>query len=206
MQVTFVSGWSGLPCLYPRIASKADFIVPFFSHTKDEVVSTLHNGGDLLIAWSTGAHLVLDQLSLIGDKYSYIILIAPFIDFTSSVPVRVIKRMRSRLFREPQTTVSDFWKLCGGTQQCPSLSDQQIEFLAAGLDLLMNSQIRQPLTGGHNVTLVQCLNDQVVLPAAFNAVSAALKQATVFNSPSPHMLPEHELIRIVSDVCGTTLL
>ncbi len=206
MHVTFVSGWSGLPCLYPQIAANTDFIVPFYDHTIEQVNAALGTGGDVLIAWSTGAHLVLNQLSLASDNFRYIILIAPFLDFTASVPARIIQRMRTRLRKEPEATVSDFWKLCGGTQQCPQLNDQQLRHLTAGLDLLMNSQIRSIKESGTHVTLVQCLADQVVLPASFNAVSAALEQATIIQCHSAHMPQESELIRIVSNVSSTTFL
>ena len=204
MRVTFVSGWSGLPCLYPQIAAKADFIVPFYDHTAEHVTAALGKGGDVLVAWSTGAHLVLDQLSLASDKFSHIILIAPFLDFTSSVPARVIKRMRTRLLQEPEATVSEFWKLCGGTQQCPRLTEPQVNNLAAGLDLLMSSQIQPDLTIDVQVALVRCQQDQVVLPTAFNAVSAALEQATIINCEAAHMPQEQQLIRIISHVSGTT--
>jgi hypothetical protein len=206
MHVTFVSGWSGLPCLYPQIAANSDFIVPFYDHAMEQVNAALGKGGDVLIAWSTGAHLVLDQLSLASDKFNHILLIAPFLDFTTSVPARIIQRMHTRLLVEPEATVSDFWRRCGGTQQCPHLNAQQISHLAAGLDLLMNSQVRPIKKSNAQVTLVQCLADQVVLPATFNAVSAALEQTTTIRCHSAHMPPEPELIRIVSNVSGTAFI
>ena len=205
MSITFLSGWSGLPCLYPTVATQANFIVPFYSHTVSEINDALNDGGDLLIAWSTGAHLALNQISLIGDKFSEIILIAPFLDFTSSVPARIIERMHSRLLREPEATVNDFWQRCGATQGCPTLTKPQVGELAAGLEFLMTSKIH-PSHCHTALTLVHCHQDRVVIPETFDDVAHALPQAKILSCAGPHMLPEAELLRIMTYVSGTTFL
>ncbi len=205
MSITFISGWSGLPCLHPSVAARTSFIVPFYSHTVSEINGALNKGGDLLIAWSTGAHLALNQLSLISDKFSEVILIAPFLDFKSSVPTRIIKRMRSRLLREPEATVNDFWQRCGATQRCPTLTEPQVGQLAAGLEFLITSKIH-PSDCHTELTLVHCNQDRVVTPETFDDVAHALPQAKILSCTGPHMLPEAELLRIMTYVSGTTFL
>lgn len=206
MQLTFVSGWSGLPCLYPTIASKSRFLIPFLDHSPADISEVLAAGGDLLVGWSTGAHQILKELDLACENFRNILLVAPFLDFSTCVPPRIVRLMKARLLREAERTVEDFWKLCGTDLPCPQLSANQIKALADGLDFLMTSRAEPAGVSGLQVTLVNCRQDQIVTARAFQEVIDSLGMVSKKTCDSPHLVHEPELIRIMSDVSGATLL
>ncbi len=206
MRVTFVSGWAGLPCLYPHIARQVDFLVPFFSHSPAQIEQALATECELLIGWSTGAHLILKQLELAGRTAGQIILIAPFLDFSSCVASRIVSRMRQRLLREAQATVEDFWARCGNSRQtCPPLKTEQIENLARGLDFLNTSTAKPEAGTASRLTLVRCRDDQLIPEAAFQAIRAALGHAAVSTVAAAHLPTEPQLARIIADVSSSAL-
>lgn len=206
MRVTFVSGWAGLPCLYPRIAGQVDFLVPFFSHSPAQIEQALQTECELLIGWSTGAHLILKQLEFAQRQARRILLIAPFLDFPNCVAPRIVNRMRQRLLREAEATVEDFWARCGNHRQvCPPLKKEQIESLATGLDFL-NSSTANPEAGrASRLTLVRCRDDQLIPEVAFQATRAALGHAAVSTVAAAHLPTEPQLVRIIADVSGSAL-
>ena len=206
MRVTFVSGWAGLPCLYPHIAERVDFLVPFFSHSPVQIEQALATECELLIGWSTGAHLILKQLELAGRTAGQIILIAPFLDFPNCVAPRILNRMRQRLLREAEATVEDFWARCGNRHQaCPPLKKEQIESLATGLDFLNSSTAKPEAGRASRLTLVRCQDDQLVPEAAFQATLGALGHASVTSIAAAHLPTEPQLTRIIADVSGSAL-
>ena len=206
MRVTFVSGWAGLPCLYPHIARQVDFLVPFFSHSPAQIEQALAAECELLIGWSTGAHLILKQLEFAQCQARRILLIAPFLDFSSCVAPRIVRRMRQRLLREAEATVEDFWMRCGSSgQACPQLRGEQREALAAGLEFLNSSRAEPAAIATSRLTLVRCQDDQLVPEAAFQTTLGALGHASVTSIAAAHLPTEDQLIRIIADVSGSAL-
>ncbi len=199
MQLTFISGWAGFPQLYPQLSAGSCFVTPFFQHTGDDVREAIVAGGDTLVGWSTGAHLILSHLEQAQRAFSRIILVAPFLAFSDSVSPRVLKRMKLRLKQDPENTVSDFWQLCGLKSSCPQLDARQVGQLAAGLDFLASSAIISPLPVAQNLTLVHCSKDQVVSETAFAAVAEALPAAEMRKVATPHLVPETQLVRMIAD-------
>ncbi len=202
MRLTFISGWAGCPELYPELAANSRFVSPFLHHTRAEVREAIAAGGDTLVGWSTGAHLVLKHLEQAQQVFSRIILIAPFLAFSDSVSPRVVKRMKLRLQHEAEATVSDFWQLCGHEAACPQLTTEQRDNLSAGLDFLASSVVTPPLPVADHLILVRCTEDRVVSVTAFTAVTAALPTARIKEVQSSHMIPEARFLGMIANDCN----
>jgi len=206
MQLTFISGWAGLPEFYPAFTSRGRFLTPFFQDSSDQVATTITQGGDLLIGWSLGAHMVLKQIDVALQHFPRILLVAPFLDFSSCVHPRILRRMQQRLLKEPQATIEDFWQLCGIERICPDLGQERVDSLVQGLSYLAASRINPGKVAGEAVSLVHCTQDRVVPAEAFRETAQALGQVEIIEEKYQHLLPEHELLRIVENVTGTPFL
>ncbi len=207
MHMTFISGWAGLPCCYPALARQHNYLSPFFADSLDAVHSALQEDDDLLVGWSTGAHLILKDMELACRHFRTIILVAPFLDFTTSVAPRIVQRMKKRLQREPEATLEEFWALCGLRAFCPQLTYDAIDQLGEGLDFLTHSQVQpQQPTQECRIILVGCQQDQVVTPQAFSAVAQALPAATTVTVDHPHYIPETALLELIDDVSRSAIL
>ena len=206
MQLTFISGWSGLPELYPTIAQRSNFLTPFWHNSTKEIATAIAQGGDTLIGWSTGAHLILKELDTARNNFSQIILLAPFLAFSHCVHPRIVKRMEQRLYQLPQATVSDFWEKCGIEHPCPAIDADKITTLAQGLDFLATTAATPNKVAAKQITLVCCNHDQIVTAAEFNAVANSLEQTEIIKINCQHFVPEQELLQMVKNVTGTSLI
>ena len=206
MQLTLISGWSGITELYPTIAKQSNFLTPFWHHSTAEISTAIAQGGDTLIGWSTGAHLILKEIDKVGQNFSKIILLAPFLSFSHCFHPRIIKRMQQRLVKHPQATITDFWQKCGIEHTCPVISTNEITILEQGLEFLATSTAKPNKIAAGQVTLVRSTEDQIVTPKEFKAVATALGQAEIIDVNCQHQLPEQELLQMVKHVTGTSLI
>ena len=112
MSLVFVSGWAGFDYLYPNISQKYPFLVPFADQWKEEnIVNNLKDTkSDILIGWSTGAHIILKHIDTIKDNFGYIILVSPFRYFLSFTKEAILNIMIENFKKEPQKVIKNFLK------------------------------------------------------------------------------------------------
>ncbi|WP_147822525.1 alpha/beta fold hydrolase [Salidesulfovibrio onnuriiensis] len=192
MSLTFVSGWAGYPELYPGLAKRAEFLLPFVGMDERTIVRQLQRGGDTLMAWSTGAHMVLKYWRAIEPHFGRIVLAAPFLDFTSFTPERVVRLMLRQFGKDPGAVLHQFLKNCG----CPrtvACDPAHAEPLAQGLRYLLESRAHPAHSGGHKVVLVHGQHDRIVAPEASEDILQHLHGARFLALPCGHWIPENEL-------------
>ncbi len=206
MQLTFVSGWSGIPELYPTIAQQSNFVIPFWHHSTAQVGAAIAAGGDTLVGWSTGAHLILQQLNSARENFSNIILLAPFLAFSRCFHPRIIKLMQQRLSKEPQATITDFWHRCGINHPCPNIDAKHITTLDQGLEFLATSILAVNKVASGQITLVCCSEDQIVSRKEFDTVANSVENTATIAINSQHFVPEPQLLRMLKNVTGTALI
>ncbi len=83
------------------------------------------NARPLLLAWSTGAHLVLKHRAALFPLFSRLILAAPFLSFTDHVPAAKVKLMIRGLKRDPEAVVRDFHALCRARGEQPGTTQDE---------------------------------------------------------------------------------
>lgn len=223
------SGYPELfPALAPPLAAKGRFLVPFGPDGEEETVARLTalardlgpaaaseasiapegtgpgSGAQaprpMLLAWSTGAHLVLKHRAALFPLFSRLILAAPFRCFTDHVPAGKVKLMIRGLKRDPGAVLRDFHALCRARGDQPenpapvalprpggipaSFAPDHVPALIQGLEFLLESRVPAPglpFAGakGPDIVLVRGDADAVV-PAQACRDSAALLAAEGF--------------------------
>lgn len=197
MKVVFVGGWATTVDQYPLLASSASFLVPFTGFSSSELPSYTEQGGDILVGWSTGAHMLLKECAHLFPLYRRVLLIAPFLSFTDSFPERLVRRMIAGMGRNPAEVVAGFHSNCGETLKLP-YDEKQTPGLIEGLEYLISSSIEiDAEMQAENLILVHADNDRVVRRAAFEPVTKYAGRAEVRYIEGGHKIPEPELLRII---------
>lgn len=155
----FISGWYGYQELFNEFSLEFDFVVPFITHSLQDIEDILSDGGRNLFAWSTGAYLVLEQ----GERpdFENIVLIAPFRKFTSYTPERVLEIMIKKFVDFPEQVTSDFIKRCG-CESVPSYNHAHFHILLHGLKFLLRTDISVIDWGLEGVKILHGKDDRIV--------------------------------------------
>lgn len=197
MPLTFVSGWAGYPEIYPWLVERGEFLQPFVDMDERTLVRRLQQGRGTLAAWSSGAHMVLKYWRVIEPHYERIILAAPFYDFTSFTPERVVRLMLRQFGKQPEAVLREFLKKCGCARPV-SFVPEHAGPLAEGLRYLMQSKAHPAFTGGYKVVLVHGEQDRIVFPEASEDILQYLDGAQYMALPCGHWIPEHELLDLLA--------
>ncbi len=193
----FVSGWAGFPELFPRLSREMRFTAPFLDASPEAILERLATErGGLLLGWSTGAHLVLQRLEACLANFERIVLAAPFLAFSDSLPARIVQRMQTGFAADPAGTVAGFLAN-GGAPQDLAAPAFDAASLGPGLDYLLRSRARLPegLDCAH-VTVVHGDADRIVRRGAVEAVLAALPDARLVDVAAGHWIPEETMMRV----------
>jgi hypothetical protein len=198
--VLFLSGWAGFAPLFPRLSGACEFAVPFTPEYPDEdaVFRRLDTGGGTLLAWSTGAHMALRHGACFRN-FSRIVLVAPFLRFTDSLPARIVRSMLQELDKDPKRLLDNFYTTCG-VHDAPREIHCNAALLADGLHYLLESEVTQvPAFEPERCLLVQPQKDRVVRAKAARAVELMLDGIPVKQVPGGHCLSE-EILEDIGDL------
>lgn len=201
----FVSGWAGYTPLYPHLAQACDCLVPFVEHTPEAVLDRLRQGGDMLVGWSTGAHMVLAHREEIFSRFRRVVLVAPFLNFCVHVDRQVVEVMRDTIREEgPERTVRAFWRNCGLKKSPMDVPLDDGEALAQGLQYLLDSSIvPAEQEQGANVRVIHGAGDKVVPVAAGSEISSILSGSWFSIMDAGHYVPEETLLGILHEETGS---
>lgn len=186
MKDVFISGWSGFPILFGEFSLEFEFVVPFITHSLQDIEEIADRGGRNLFAWSTGAYLMLDREE--KPDFENIVLAAPFLKFTDYTPARVLEKMMKRFVDFPAETLEDFFKRCGA-HLTPEYNPKHFHILLHGLKFLMNSDIDEvewDLTG---VKLLHGTEDLIVNPQASFDIAAKFGGDIAEVRGAGHLIP-----------------
>ncbi len=197
MKITFVAGWASDPAQYPELAKSARFLIPFSGFRPEELPSMLESGGDVLMGWSTGAHILLKECPHLFDRFKKVILVAPFLAFTHSFPERLVRGMISSLDEDPAKMIASFHSNCGETLELP-YDPSGADHLRAGLEYLISSSIdgEGPIEI-ENLTIIYGSRDKIVRRKAINRVMEFVRPAEVIDLDCGHKVPENELLGLL---------
>lgn len=197
MSVVFVGGWATDKAQYPKLSSFAQFLVPFSGFKPAELSGLLEGGGDVLIGWSTGAHMLLKDCANLFSRFRYVILIAPFLSFTDSFPEKVVRRMIGGMDKNPAVVVDSFHKNCGENLKI-LYDDKMTSALVEGLEYLISSSIENvPEILVDNLILMHGEDDKIVRRTAFKLVTERLPRAEVRFLDCGHKVSESKLLNII---------
>jgi hypothetical protein len=187
----FISGWAGPRFLFPKLAESCTFVAPFLPQAQKDITARMEENFSRIIAWSTGAHIVLKHPELWADKE--IILLAPFLHLPNSVPAWALKDMQKGMHERPKQVINDFWTKCGIKNS--SVKDMDFKSLAKGLEFLRTSKTGLPQKPPPNMTLVRASRDRIV---NFKKERTHWPEAWVNRfhvAQSGHFFPETEITR-----------
>ncbi len=160
MDLIFISGWSGFGCLFPNLSKKYVFLTPFHNHMEPLGIADFLKAhkAEILIGWSTGAHIVIKNLKEIKSNFEYIILISPFLAFTDFTSEKVLGIMMENLERQPELVVQSFLKKAGAPL-CKEVFDKSQ--LLNGLRFLLTSKA-EITTVPKNLCVIHGTKDRIV--------------------------------------------
>lgn len=190
MSLHFVTGWAGSASQYPRLAAAGPMLRPFVDFAPADLPGLLPAAGDLLIAWSTGAHLVLAHAAQLLPRFGLVVLLAPFLKFTDSFPARTVRAMIASLAEDPAATLASFYANCGEPSP-PMLQPGCLPALAQGLCYLAEAPaaLDAPAPAA-NVLVARGAQDRIVRARAMEALLPLLPDAQVATPDCGHKIPE----------------
>jgi pimeloyl-ACP methyl ester carboxylesterase len=159
MKDVFISGWCGMPELFGDFAGEFEFIVPFVTHSLQQMQEVVDKGGVNLFAWSTGSYLMLEQAK--RPDFENIVLVSPFMKFTNYTPAKVVERMIKKFTDAPVAVVAYFFRNCGA-ETCPVYDPRMFHILLHGLRFLLRTDITDIDWDIDGVTLIHGTDDQIV--------------------------------------------
>jgi len=159
MKDVFISGWCGYPELFGDFAAEFEFVVPFITHSLQDINDLVGQGGRNLFGWSTGAYLLLDMQN--RPDFENIVLAAPFKKFTKYTPEKLLDRMIHKFVQFPEKVVEDFFKRCG-CPTSPEMVKGHFYILMHQLRFLMRSDIAEIEWDMTGVRLLHGVDDVIV--------------------------------------------
>jgi pimeloyl-ACP methyl ester carboxylesterase len=163
MKDVFLSGWCGYPEIFGDLSENFEFVIPFITHSLQDISEILDEGGRNLFAWSTGAYLVLEHIR--RPAFENIVLCAPFKKFTRFTPEKILDRMIKKFADFPDRVIEDFFKRCK-SPVVPSMDERHFYILMHQLKFLMNTNIEEIEWDMEGITLLHGLDDVIVSPEA----------------------------------------
>ncbi len=201
--ICWLSGWAGYRTLFPVLGRLPHFHTPFFPMGEEELRQVVAKEVDTLIAWSTGAHMVLKWGEKVWRRCSTLLLIAPFLDFTRCMPPRILHAMQDRLLHEGVQVLGEFYANCGVAGEVPlPLDNAVVPGLVQGLGYLLTSQCSpgRAADASTRIHLVHGTADRIVPSRVFEEVCFMLPQAHVHSLPCGHYVGEHLLIPLIESI------
>jgi len=203
----FISGWATRREQFSMLTSHTQFIAPFTETSPEDVEQLLKSEqGNILVGWSTGAHMILKVLDQIVSQYEHIFLAAPFLSFGDSLPARITQGMIRDMDVDPQKMVDGFHANCGESA-IPSFDPKEIPELTQGLQFLLDSNVSPDTLSGEysNVTVIHGKQDRIVRAKAVKKLMPLLNGATLVSIESGHKIDENSLAQIIHEATDTDL-
>lgn len=202
MSIFFIGGWATDREQFPWFAEHSEFYVPFADFEPEDVEKVLHesirnSSGNILIGWSTGAHIILKFCQNIFTEFEKVILISPFLRFTDSFPVRIVESMIKGLNVDPDSVVDQFHANCGESGKFKW--NYGTVRLRRGLEFLIDSEIDKVDASSGNVILVRGENDKIVRRKAFERVTSVMPEVEVLAPCFGHKPDELYILNILGD-------
>jgi predicted esterase len=189
----FISGWAGYSELFPSLADRYEFMLPFISHSEREIFDRLDsNRGGTLMAWSVGAHMVLKRWSRVIQNFDRIVLVAPFLSFTDYTSEKVVRLMVRSMRNDAQQVVNLFHNNCGFPGKL-TIDSHDIKGLFSGLEYLRSSRAMPSHLGAEKTTILHGEHDRIVNPQASEDIWEIMPKATYTALSYGHWIPEDEL-------------
>lgn len=188
----FISGLGGYKSLFPLISGESDFFVPFLDD-HENIQDAINRGGDILMGWSTGAHIISKSIPSLKNRWSKIVLVAPFDDFTKSFGVRVIDAMIKGLDKDFHQTMGLFYEKCGIRGEfVANPSDKNS--LKEGLEFLKYSKVTEG-SSLENITIIHGCNDEIAKRTAVLGFLKLFSNSKFMEVDQPHFISENIFMR-----------
>lgn len=182
-----VLGWAQSSRLLPQ---ECDSYSPWGARSESELFGALRDGGDLLVAWSAGAHFVLRYWQWLAPVFDRIVLASPFSglgDETSADAASFFERVESG-----KAGIAEYASLCSCSAKELGRETFDVDE-RAGLARLMHSRLSPPTSFGEKVTLVHGQFDRLLVPYAVEDIIASLEPAQIICLPCGHWIPLRDL-------------
>ncbi len=194
----FISGWAGFKEALGDTQEDCLFIIPFVDYDERGIIDFLKDRkGSNLIAWSTGGHIVLKNISFFTQRFESIIIVAGFIRFTDYVKEKVIRRMINKMSLSPHNVVKDFLISAGCT---PTFPDFDHDKLIKGLEYLCSSKIEvSQKLNIRNLKLIHGTQDKILPVKAIFDLKEIFPQAEVYLlDNAPHWVSFEKIRKFLS--------
>ncbi|MDQ7031155.1 MAG: hypothetical protein Q9M37_00340 [Desulfonauticus sp.] len=204
-RLMFVSGWAGFPEFFPTFSQNYIFIIPFITHAPEEIILQINKTNPTyLLAWSTGAHIILKHINEITVKQ--IFLISPFIHFPDFVDTSILDKMELNIKKHPMRILKNFFKKAGFPEidfHIKKINTKNlIENLAQGLIFLKHSKvdILKLDLNCKKLYLIHSKKDRIIPYLQSDLIAQKLmlpEENVIYIKTNNHYISENELCRII---------
>jgi len=194
-EILLVSGWCGFRELFD-MPEDVEFILPFIDKNEKDIFDRMRHGGNILICWSTGAHMALKIIDEIAGIYNKIVLVAPFDEFCSYTEKTIVKMMIRKMKKEPDEVVEDFLLNCGKKPEFDYGKYIDNDVLTEGLRYLIESKTE--IKGGNfkNIIVIHGRNDKIVPVESGKKTAEALGSRFVM-SETEHFVSYDKIMDLI---------
>lgn len=188
----FISDWAGYPELYPKTASQFEFVLPFLTHSEEDIFHRIDKGGTTLIAWSLGAHIVLKRWERAVSQFDNILLMAPFLSFSDYQSEMKPDTMSKFIRTTPDKAVRQY-QVLSGYPGAVKVKGEDREGLLKGLEFMHSSRAMPSHHGAQKTTIIHGEYDRIIPPLASEDIWEIMPEATFISLTHSHWIPEQWL-------------
>jgi hypothetical protein len=192
MNNVFISGWGGYQDMFEHIPKVTNFYTPFI-HNDKYIEDAICAGGDVIVGWSTGAHILAKIIYRYIDRWKKVILVAPFSNFTNSFSEKALNIMIKNLKADFIGTMENFYSRCGFYGKVV-LSLQDIVKLEKGLEFLKHSKVNKGCNSS-KISILYGTEDKIVKRKEIDAILNLFENARFIELCQPHFIDEKVIVK-----------
>jgi len=196
MKNIFISDWSFTKEYFPNISTKFTFLEPFIDKM-EYVLDEVGNGGEILIGWSAGAHIISKFINTFYLKWKKIILISPYLDFTESFSRENIDIIIKGLNKDFAKTIK-YFHAKAGVIPIDYPSEKYLSSLIDGLNYLKSSKITEGAPAKNILVVYGCADQLIKRKSILNFLSS-FKNSNFMDIDQPHYIPEEIILNLVAN-------
>lgn len=194
MQKIFISDIIFSKQYFPELSKNTIFLMPYADYI-DMIEENLIKGGEILVGWSAGAHLISKNINTFCNKWKKIILINPYSRLTDNISEQSIDTLIKGLDKDFTKTISYYLSKTGANTKI--LPDKNIKKqLIETLLYFKKSEVKSEGSAS-NIDIVYGSANQIIKRSTILNFLKIFKNARFMEVDQPHFVSESLLLSLI---------
>lgn len=190
----FISEWSFTKDYFLEIGKYCDFYSPFIDDIEN-IKEKIRCGGNTLIGWSAGAHIIAKDINQYYKKWDKIVFISPYLKFTENLSINAVNTLQKGLVKDFHKALSYFSLLTDVKYKHINLKFR--DNLLEGLEFLKDSVVKNGCECDNAVVVYGC-NDKIIKRKAILNFLTYFKNSKFMEIDQPHYISENIVLKFLS--------